>query len=98
MPLGGSPPLQNGGQNQKWPTSGKGGYITPAAWGVPSASEWGAESKVAYKWARRRHNPFPLRGPHQFRVGGRITSGLQVGKVAAYPPPLGGSSPLQSKR
>ena len=22
-------------QNQKWPTSGPGGYITPAVWGVP---------------------------------------------------------------
>ena len=25
--------LQSGGQNQKWPTSGPGGYITPAVWG-----------------------------------------------------------------
>ena len=30
-----------------WPTSGPGGYITPAAWGVPSASQRGAESKAA---------------------------------------------------
>ena len=28
-----------GGQNQKWPTSGQGGYITPAAWGIPTASD-----------------------------------------------------------
>ena len=41
-----------GGQNQKWPTSGQGGYITPATWGVPTASERGAESEVAHKWAR----------------------------------------------
>ena len=26
-----------GGQNQKWPTSGQGGYITPAASGIPTA-------------------------------------------------------------
>ena len=26
---------QSGGQNQKWPTSGQGGYITPAALGDP---------------------------------------------------------------
>ena len=44
--------LQSGGQNQMWPTSGQGGYITPAAWGVPTASERGAESEVAHKWAR----------------------------------------------
>ena len=39
LPTGGSPQLHGGGQNQKWPTSGQGGYITPAAWGVPTASE-----------------------------------------------------------
>ena len=33
----GSPPLQSGGQNQKWPNCGQGGYITPAALGIPSA-------------------------------------------------------------
>ena len=27
--------LQSGGQNQQWPTSGPGGYITPAVWGGP---------------------------------------------------------------
>ena len=32
---GGSPPLQIGGQNQRWPTSGLGGYITPATMGGP---------------------------------------------------------------
>ena len=31
----------------QWTTSGQGGYITPAAWGVPTVSERGAESKVA---------------------------------------------------
>ena len=31
MTPGGSPPLQSVGQNQKWPTSGPGGYITTAA-------------------------------------------------------------------
>ena len=53
----GSQPLQSGGGgggHQKWPTSGQGGYITPAA----------------------------LQVPHRFRVGGRIRSGPQVGKMA----------------
>ena len=31
LPPRGSSPPQSGGQNQKWPTSGQGGYITPAA-------------------------------------------------------------------
>ena len=96
LPPGGSPPLQSGGQNQKWPTSGQGGYITPAAWGVPTASEHGAESEVADKWARWRHHPCCIGGAHRFRVGGRIRGSPQVGKVATSPLPPGGSPPLQS--
>ena len=65
-----------------WPTSGHSGYITPAAWGVPTASERGAESEVAHKWARWLHNPCRLGGPHRFKAGGRIRCGPQVGKVA----------------
>ena len=44
--------LQSGGQNQKWPINGQGGYVTPAASGIPTASERGAKSEVAHKWAR----------------------------------------------
>ena len=44
-----------------------GGYITPAAWRVPTASERGAESQVAHKWARWLHNPRRLGGPDRFR-------------------------------
>ena len=33
----GSVALQSGRQVQEWPTSGQGGYITPAAKGVPTA-------------------------------------------------------------
>ena len=62
MPPGGSPPLQSGGHNQKWPTSGQGGYISPDACGVPTASEQGAQSEVAHKWARWLHNPCRLGG------------------------------------
>ena len=80
--LGGSLPLQSGGQNQRSPTSGQGGYMTPAAWGVPTASERGAESQVVHKWARWLHNPCRLGGPQCFRAGGRIRGGAQVGKVA----------------
>ena len=32
----------------------------PAAWAVPTASERGANSQVAHKWARWLHNPSPL--------------------------------------
>ena len=82
MPPGESPSLRSGGQNQRWPTSGPGGYITPAAQGVPTASERGAESEMAHKWARWLHNPCRLGNPHRFRAGGRIKGSPQVGQVA----------------
>ena len=82
LPPRGPLPLQSRGQNQKWPTNGQGGYITPAAWGGPTASDRGAESDVAHKWAVWLHNPCRMGGPHRFRAGGRIISGPQVGKGA----------------
>ena len=78
----GSSALQSRGHNQKWPTSGQRGYITPAAWEVPTASDQGSQSEVAHKWARWLLNPCRLGGPHRFRAGRRIRSGPQVGKVA----------------
>ena len=47
LPSGGSLMLQSGVQNQKWPTSGPNGYITPAIWGVPGALGRGTKSEVA---------------------------------------------------
>ena len=95
LPPRGSPPLRGGGKNQKWPTSGRGGYITPAAYGVPSASERGTKSEVAHKWARWLHNPCRLWGPLRFGAGEKIRSGPQVGKVATQPLPPMGSPPLR---
>ena len=68
LPPRGSPPLQTGGQNQKWPINGQGGYITSAASGIPSASERGTKSEVAHKWARWLHHPCRLGDPHRFRA------------------------------
>ena len=78
LPPRGSPPLQSGGQNQKWPINGQGGYITPAASGIPTASERGAKSEVAHKWARWLHHPGDAASgiPCRFReAGGKIRSG-----------------------
>ena len=80
--LGGRHTSIKRGQNMRWPTSGPGGYITPAASGVPTALEQGQESEVAHKWAGWLHNPCRLGGPHHFRAGGGITGGPQVGQVA----------------
>ena len=54
-----------------WPTIGQGGYITPAARGVPTASEGGAESEMAHKWGRWLHNPCRLRRSPPLRSGGQ---------------------------
>ena len=96
MPNRGSPPLQSGGQNQKWPTIGQNGYLTPAMSGIPTALERGAKSEVAHKWAKWLPRPCRIGDPHRFRAGGKIRSGPQVGKVAASPRPYRGSPPLQS--
>ena len=96
LPYRGSQPLQSGGQNQKWPTSGQIGYLTPAVSGIPTAAEWGAKSEVAHKWAKWLPHPCRIGEPHSFRVGGKIRSGPQVGKLATSPLPHRGSPPLQS--
>ena len=71
----GSSVLQSGGQNQKWPINGQGGYITPATSGIPTASEPVAKSEVANKWARWLRHPCRLGDPHRFKAGGKIRSG-----------------------
>ena len=96
LPYRGSPPLQSGGQNQKWPTKGKIGYLTPAVSGIPAAEERGAKSEVAHKWAKWLPHPCRIGDPRRFRAGGKIRSGPQVGKKATSPLPYRGSPPLQS--
>ena len=70
-PPRGSPALQNRWRNHRRPTSGQGGYTTPTAWGVPTASKRGAKSEVAHKWARWLHNPCRLGDAHRFKSGGQ---------------------------
>ena len=96
LPYRGSPPLQSGGQNQKWPTSGQNGYLTPAVSGSPTAAERGAKSEVAHKWANWLPHPCRIRDPHRFKAGGKIRSGPQVGEMATSPLPYRGAPPLQS--
>ena len=86
LPSRGSPPLQSGGGgNQKWPTCGQSGYVTPAVLGIPTASERGGKSEVAHLWAMWLRHPCRLGDPHRFRAGGKIRSGPLVGKVATSP-------------
>ena len=60
-----SPTWQSGVQNQKWPTSGQIGYITPAVQGVSNASVRGTKSEVAERWACWLHSPYRLGGGHE---------------------------------
>ena len=55
--------------------NGQVGYITPAASGNPTASERGAKSEVAHKWARWLHHPYRLGDPHRFKACSKIRSG-----------------------
>ena len=96
LPSRGSPPLHSGGQNQKWPTCGQSGYVTPAVSGIPTAAERGGKSEMAHLWAKWLRHPCRLGDPHRFRAGGKIRSGPLVGKVATSPLPSRGSPPLQS--
>ena len=97
LPYRGAPTLQSGGQNQKWPTSGQIGYLTPAVSGSPTASERGAKSEVAHKWADWLPHHCRIGEPHRFRAGGKIRSGPQVGKLATSPLPYRGAPPPQSR-
>ena len=94
--IGEPPPLQSGEQNQKWPTSGQIGYLTPAVSGIPTASERGAKSEVAHKWANCLPHPCRIGDPHRLRAGSKIRSGPQVGKLATSSLPYRGAPPLQS--
>ena len=96
LPPQGSPPLQCRGQIQKWPINGQGGYVTPAASGIPSASERGAKSEVAHKWARWLRHPSRLGDPLRFSAGVQIQKWPINGQGGYITPPPRGSPPLQS--
>ena len=96
LPSRGSPPLQSGRENQKWPTYGQSRYVPPVITGVPTASEREGNSEVAHLWAKWLRHPCHLRNPHRFRVGGKIKSGPFVGKAATSPLPSPESPLLQS--
>ena len=97
LPYRGSPPLQSGGQNEKWPTSGQSGYLTPAVSGIPTASERGGKMRSGPQVGKVATSPLPYRGiPIASERGGKVRSGPQVGKAAASPLPYRGSPALQS--
>ena len=85
-----------GGRIRSGPQVGQSGYLSLAVSGIPAASERGANSEVAHKWARWLPHPCRIGDPRRFRAGSKIRSGPQVGKLATSPLPYRGSPPLQS--
>ena len=96
LPYRGSPPFHSGGQNQKWPTSGHIGYLTPAVSGIPTASERGAKSEVAHKWAKWLPHPCRNGDPHRFTAGGGNQKWPTSGQTGYLTPAVSGNPPLQS--
>ena len=70
LPYRGSPPLQRGGQNQKWPTSGQNGYLTPAVSGIPPAAEQGGKIRSGPQVGKMATSPLPYRGSPPLQIGG----------------------------
>ena len=96
LPFRGSPPLHSGGQNQKWPTSGQCGYLTPAVSGIPSAAERGAKSEVAHKWAIWLPHPCRMAAP-SLQSGGQNQKWPTSGRIGYLTPAVSGI-PTASKR
>ena len=96
LPSRESPPLQSGGQNQKWPTCGQCGYVTPAVSGIPTASERGGKFRSGPLVGNVATLPLRFGDPHRCKAGGKIRSGPVVGKVATSPVPSRRSPLLQS--
>ena len=70
LPSQESPPLQSGGQNQKWPTSGQSGYVTPAVSGIPTALERGGKIRNGPQVGKVATSPLLSRGSPPLQSGG----------------------------
>ena len=96
LPSGGSAMLPCRGQKQKWPTSGRIGYITLAIWGFLNASMRGTKSQAAQEHADWLHYPCYLGGAQRFNARDKIRNGPKKNSgLAIRPLPLGGSPMLQ---
>ena len=62
--------LRAGGQNQKWPTCGRNGYLTPAVSGIPTASERGDKIRSGPLVNKMATSPLPSRGSPPLESGG----------------------------
>ena len=59
-----------GGQNQKWPPCGQGGYVTPSVPGIPTASQRGDKIRSGPLVNKVATSPLPSRGSPPLYSGG----------------------------
>ena len=85
----GSPTLQRGGENQKWPSSGQIGYMTSAVRWSPRPSERGRKPEAANKWADWLHNPYRL-GSTMLWSGGQNQQLPTSGQIGYITPTVWG--------
>ena len=95
LPSRGSPPLQSRGQDQKWPTCGQSGYVTPAGSGIPTASErggGGGEFRSGPVVGKVATSPLPSQGspPVQSKGGGGIQHWPTCGQSGYVTPAVSG--------
>ena len=97
LPPRGSPPLQSGGQNQKWPINGQGGYITPAASGIPTASERGGKIRSGPQMGKVTTSPLPPRGSPPLQSG-RQNQKWAINGQGGYITPVASGIPTALER
>ena len=90
---GGSPTLRSKGQNQKSPSRGQIGYITPTIEGVPNTSQRRTKSEVAHKWAWWLHHPCHGGGSPMLRSAGQNEKWAKSGRPNYITPAAWGGSP-----
>ena len=89
--LAGPHPFRAGGKNENWPTSGEGGYITPAAWGVPTASQRGDKIRIGPQVGKVATSPLPPRGsPARHSRGTESELAFKWARWLHHPCRLGG--------
>ena len=100
LPPRGSPPLQSGGQNQKWPIHGQGGYITPAASGIPTASKrggGGGKIRSGPYMGKVATSPLTPRGSPRLQSGGQNQK-WPINGQGGYITPAASEIPTASKQ
>ena len=90
LPPWGSPPPQSGGQNQKWPTSGQGGYTTnPCRIGDPHRLRAGGKIRSGPQVCKMATQPLPPWGYPTLERGAKSEGAHKWAEWLHNPWPLG---------